>query len=250
LHYCAQIAYDGTDFSGWQRQINAHTIQAEIEDNLSKLLQESITILGCGRTDTGVHAKDYYFNFSAENTLPNNFLFKINHLLPTSIVVKSVYKVAKGFSARFDANGRTYEYHIHMEKDPFQNAYSLFVEKGLDIAKMNEACQYLLGRQDFQSFSKAKTEVNNFFCDITRADWSVETNGQIIFTITANRFLRNMVRAIVGSLLEVGIGKQKPEYIVSVIAAKNRQAAGKSVAAKALFLTTIKYDKSEWQILS
>lgn len=249
MHYCVQIAYDGTDFSGWQRQLNAHTIQAEIEDGISKLLQQNITILGCGRTDTGVHAKDYYFNFDCSTSLPSNFLYKLNHLLPISIVVKNMYEVSEGFSTRFDAKERTYEYYIHTQKNPFLNAYSLYVGQRLDIEKMNKAGELLLGRQDFQSFSKAKTEVNNFYCEIHEAYWTENQTSQLVFKITANRFLRNMVRAIVGTLIEVGSGKQNPDYIVSVIEAKNRGAAGKSVAAHALFLTNIEYDKSTWQAL-
>jgi len=247
LNYCAEIAYDGTHFSGWQRQINAHTLQEEIENAISKILQEEITVLGCGRTDSGVHARSYFLNFKTNHQeLNDQFIYKLNYLLPTTIVFECLWQVQDDFSARFDAESRSYKYYLHQEMNPFLNAYSLFYGRKLNIAAMNKACTFLLGRQDFKSFSKAKTEVNNFFCQISKAHWEME-GEQLVFTIQANRFLRNMVRAVVGTLLEIGEEKKEPEHVIQVIKDQNRSSAGKSVAAHALFLEEIKYNQSLWQ---
>ena len=247
MNYSAEIAYDGTDYSGWQIQINAHTLQEEVETALSKILQERISIMGCGRTDAGVHARSFYLNFTTEQNLDEAFLYKVNHLLPNAIVFYHIWQVPDGFSSRFDAKSRTYKYYLHQQKNPFLNGFSLFNERNLDIVKMNEACQFLIGKKDFISFSKAKTEVNNFICDIENAHWAIE-NEHLVFTIKANRFLRNMVRAVVGTLLDIGEGKQLPEFMIEVINKQSRSAAGKSVAAHGLFLEIVDYTKEEWQI--
>lgn len=249
MNYCAEIAYNGTDFSGWQRQINAPSIQQEIEQSLSLVLQDTIKIIGCGRTDTGVHARSYFFNFNCDFLVPKNLIFKLNNMLPKSIVFYALWEVNQDFNARFDAIDRTYQYHINSIKNPFLYDLSFYAPQKLDIAAMNEACTYLLGKQDFSSFSKVKTEVNNFYCEISHAAWELNEN-ETVFTITANRFLRNMVRAIVVTMMEVGINKYIPKDIKTIIAAKNRNAAGKSVAAHALFLTSIKYDTTQWKKLT
>lgn len=245
MNYCFQIAYKGTAYSGWQRQKNAFTIQEEIENALSTILQEKVTILGCGRTDTGVHALDYYFNCKVNHELSFSILHKLNHLCSSDIGFKNLWQVPDDFSARFDALERSYIYRINTKKNPLNQDFSLWHSLNLDIKEMNKASEKLLGRQDFECFSKAKTEVNNFFCNITHAQFT-QNDDEIVFTITANRFLRNMVRAIVGSLLDIGTGKNNAENIKTIIASKKRNMAGRSVAAKALFLSEIKYDKTQW----
>lgn len=248
MKYCFQISYNGASYCGWQRQKNAHTVQEEIENAISKILKEEIKINGCGRTDTGVHARNYYFDIKTEEPLTREVLHKLNGLCPKDIFFKNIWSVKDDFSTRFDASSRTYTYHISEHKNPFKEAFQLWYKPALDISLMNEACKHLMGKQDFECFSKAKTEVNNFYCTITHAEF-VRNDDEIIFTITANRFLRNMVRAIVGTLMDIGIKKNPPEYIIEVIKSKSRSVAGRSVAAKALFLDKIEYDKSTWQSL-
>lgn len=247
MNYCVRIAYDGTNYSGWQRQTNAITVQQVIEEALNKLIQEAIQIIGCGRTDTGVHAMSYYFNFKTQKDLPENILFKLNAMCPHAIAFYDIWEVPRDFHTRFEAKERSYQYFIHTKKDPFSHAYSLLFTHELDIERMNKACQLLIGKQDFTSFAKTHTEVNNFFCTVSKAHWHVNEGKQLVFEVTANRFLRNMVRAMVGTLLEVGMGRQDISFITDVINAKDRSAAGQSMPGHALYLSKITYDQSLWQ---
>jgi tRNA pseudouridine38-40 synthase len=245
LNYCFQISYNGANYNGWQKQKNAHTIQAEIENALQKITQEEIKILGCGRTDTGVHAREFYFNSKMQSHLTKNIIHKLNTLCPKDIVFKNVWQVNETFSARFDALSRTYTYHISSHKNPFMGHLQIWYKLHLDIHKMNQACTYLIGKHDFECFSKVKTEVNNFFCEVKQAQF-VQENNQLTFTIEANRFLRNMVRAIVGTLMDIGTGKYEPSHMKDVMNSKSRNKAGTSVPAQALFLDKIEYDKKTW----
>ncbi|RFC55058.1 tRNA pseudouridine(38-40) synthase TruA [Brumimicrobium aurantiacum] len=237
-----RCAYDGTHYSGWQKQPNAKTIQGEIEEKLSRLFgNQSVDIVGCGRTDAGVHASQSYFHADLPtNFAPDQLRYKLNNMLPLDIAINEIVEVAEDAHARFDATRRTYYYFLHQHKLPFHQNDSWYYPRKLDVEKMNEATQFLLGRQDFTSFSKLHTDVNNNFCDISFAEWK-HVGDQLRFEIRANRFLRNMVRAIVGTLLEVGNGSIAPEEVRNIIAKEDRGAAGCSVPAKGLFLQKIKY---------
>jgi tRNA pseudouridine38-40 synthase len=239
--YFFEIAYNGSTFFGWQKQPRQHSVQSEIENCLSKLHSNaSIQIVGCGRTDTGVHAQTYFFHVDLLSIKAlDKFQFKLNRMLPTSIVVKNIEKVEDSKHARFDAKNRTYRYFMHQEKNPFlENSW--FFPKEIDLIAMNKAAETLLGTQDFTSLSKLHTDVKTNICTIYKAHWFKE-NGQLVFEIEADRFLRNMVRATVGTLIEVGIGKLNPTAISSILAAKDRQAAKTSVPAHGLFLWDVVY---------
>ncbi len=246
--YFIQLAYMGTAYHGWQLQENAHSVQAELNNALSTYLREPVETLGAGRTDTGVHARFYVAHFdSLHETLEEEqalHIHKLNCILPHDIAVRKLKRVADDAHARFDALSRTYEYYICRTKNPFWNeqAYSLYTP--LDVKAMNEAAQLLLSYTDFTSFSKLHTDVKTNDCKIAHAQWQELDGDRLMFTITADRFLRNMVRAIVGSLLEVGKARLNIEGFRNIVERKNRQEAGMSVPAKGLFLTDIKYPYS------
>jgi tRNA pseudouridine38-40 synthase len=241
IRYFIKLAYNGQKYHGWQSQPNAVTIQATIENALSLILQQPIEIMGAGRTDAGVHAKIMFAQFDTSHSFDKELLIgKINSFLPKSIVVFDFITVKPDAHVRFDATSRTYEYNIHQYKNAFIHDQSWFYHKPLNIELMNEAAAYLLQYTDFECFSKAHTDVNTFNCNITAAFWQ-QNNSQLVFTISANRFLRNMVRAIVGTLVEIGTEKNPVAHIEQVIKSKNRNKAGFSVPAQGLFLTDIKY---------
>lgn len=242
--YFFVIAYDGTDFFGWQRQNDVVSVQQHIEEGIAKLFSnQHFPIVGCGRTDTGVHASYYVFHVD----LPENqysvdqLKYKLNHLLKGSIAVYSIKQVGANFHARFDATKRTYHYFIHTRKDPYLNKYSFYHPQPLDIFAMQEASKLLIGHQDFTSFSKLHTYVKHNYCEVFQAEWTTVAAHRLRFEIAANRFLRNMVRATVGTLLLVGQKKITPIDVQSILAAKDRGKAGKSVAAHGLFLADVKY---------
>lgn len=236
------MAYDGKNYHGWQMQENAHTVQAEINEKLTLLLGKSINVVGCGRTDTGVHAREYFAHFEIEKLILNEdeLTGKMNNFLPKDIAVQSIFEVKPDLHARFSATSRTYRYYISRQKNPFLQNLSYFYHVPLNIVEMKKASAFLLGFTDFTSFSKLHSKTNNNNCKISFADWE-ETAEMLIFTITADRFLRNMVRAIVGTLLEVGKGKMKASEIINIIELKNRSEAGFSVPAEGLFLEKIEY---------
>ena len=240
--YFIKISYKGTNYFGWQRQPKEISVQEVIENTLSKMHSlKPITILGCGRTDTGVHAKEYFFHVDLEPIDSiDQFVFKLNRMLPDSIVVHTAELVDSEKHARFDAKRRTYRYFIHQKKDAFITETSWYFPQKLDISKMNDGAQLLIGTKDFTSLSKLHTDVKTNICTIDKAHW-VEDGNQLYFEISADRFLRNMVRATVGTLIEVGAGKIEPEAINEIIEAKDRQAASTSVPARGLFLWEIEY---------
>lgn len=240
--YFVKLSYDGTQYSGWQIQPNAHTVQAELENQLTRLNSGVIIkIMGCGRTDAGVHAKNFFMHMDfPEITDVNNILFKLNNMLPPDIVVHDIFEVSSNAHTRFNATGRTYHYNIHTSKDPFSKRFSYQYFGELNIEQMNQGAKLLLDYDDFEAFSKVKTEVNTFICNVTDANW-IETASGYRFTITADRFLRNMVRAIVGTLLEVGSGKLSIDDFEKVILKKSRSNAGKSVPARGLCLVNVNY---------
>ncbi len=212
-----------------------------LEDTMSKLLQRPISLMGAGRTDTGVHAKEMYAHFDVDQLNEiTEFIFRLNSFLPNDIAVQRIFEVNDAAHARFDATARTYEYLITKTKDPFCKDMAYFVRKDLDLIQMNRAAELLLGLKDFECFSKSKTDVFTNNCDVKVARWTHE-NDRFIFTITADRFLRNMVRAIVGTLLNVGVGKYSADYVNTILKSKDRTKAGVSVPAKGLYLTSIVY---------
>jgi len=247
--YFIQLSYNGISYNGWQVQDNTKlTIQHILQEKLSIIFSEPIELVGCGRTDAGVSAKDYFAHFDCQKTdlheSGTNYIYKLNKILPFEIAIKNIYLVKDNASARFDAQFRTYEYHIHTYKNPFLFQSSLFVYGNLNIALMNEAATYLLSVVDFTSFSKVNTQNKTNDCNVIFAEWIKLNDHEFVFKITANRFLRNMVRAIVGTLLEVGKGKITLEDFKTIIENKNRSDAGMSVNAHALYLTEITYPKS------
>lgn len=241
--YRFDLSYNGKSFYGWQIQPKQHTVQAEIEDALFKLYQTKVSIVGCGRTDTGVHAHFYVLHVDLDESRLKTYelIYKLNKMLPDSIVIFSIQQVSDEFHARFDATQRTYRYFVHHIKNPFLNETSLLIHQTVDYDKMNDAAQKLIGKKDFTSFSKLHTDVNTNLCDVKEAFWFEYEKDKWCFQISADRFLRNMVRATVGTLLEVGYGKMEIESIETILAKKNRCEAKTSVPAHALFLWDIKY---------
>ena len=241
MRYFIELSYKGTNYHGWQIQPDASSVQEEITKALATILQEKILLVGAGRTDAGVHASQMFAHVDTVKKLSNNYVHKLNAILPNDIVIKSIKEVSDDTHARFDAVSRTYEYKIILGRDPFllETTWQLH-QKNLQIEKMNEAANLLFKYEDFESFSKVKTDVNTFNCSIMKAVWTLE-DKHLIFHIKANRFLRNMVRAVVGTLLEVGLGKKTVEDFRKIIESKKRSEAGLSVPAKGLFLTEVCY---------
>ena len=241
MRYFIELSYKGTNYHGWQIQPDASSVQEEITKALATILQEKILLVGAGRTDAGVHASQMFAHVDTVKKLSNNYVHKLNAILPNDIVIKSIKEVSDDTHARFDAVSRTYEYKIILGRDPFllETTWQLH-QKNLQIEKMNEAANLLFKYEDFESFSKVKTDVNTFNCTIMKAVWTLE-DKHLIFHIKANRFLRNMVRAIVGTLIEVGLGKKTVEDFRKIIESKKRSEAGLSVPAKGLFLTEVCY---------
>ena len=240
MRFFIELSYKGTNYHGWQEQPNANTVQAEINRALSTILNTNIEVIGAGRTDTGVHANQMFAHFDCDIDFDiQNLMFKLNSFLASDIAIKDIFKVKEDANCRFDALSRTYQYHIIQKKDPF-NKTAYFLQNDLDIKAMNEACKYIIGKQDFTSFSKVNTQTFTNNCDVMFAQWEV-VNTNLIFTIKADRFLRNMVRAIVGTLLDVGFGKIIAADVAKIIAAKDRSKSGVSVPAHALFLIEVKY---------
>lgn len=237
-----QLAYNGSKFHGWQVQPNAITVQEVLEKALSTILKTKIEVVGAGRTDTGVHASFYVAHFDFEGdyfdtlTLKN----KLNSFLGNDLVIDLLFEVPTDLHARFSATYRTYRYFISSKKQPFRNDFTAYMPYGFDVEKMNVAATMLLSYTDFTSFSKLHTDVKTNNCKVTKAEWFTD-GDMLVFEITADRFLRNMVRAIVGTLLDVGREKVTFEGYKQIIESKNRGAAGASVPAKGLFLTDIGY---------
>jgi len=241
LRYFIELSYKGTNYHGWQMQRDATSVQEEINKAISTILQEEIQVVGAGRTDAGVHASQMFAHFDTLANLSDEHIYKFNSILPNDIVIHSIKNVLDDKHARFDAISRSYEYRIYLGRNPFllETTWQ-FYQKELDLEKMNEAASILQEYEDFESFSKVKTDVKTFNCEVTKAAWKQE-GEYLTFYITANRFLRNMVRAIVGTLIEVGLGKKSIQDFRQIIESKKRSEAGLSVPAQGLFLTKIKY---------
>ncbi|MEQ8908549.1 MAG: tRNA pseudouridine(38-40) synthase TruA [Vicingaceae bacterium] len=241
MRYFLDLQFRGTNYHGWQVQPNANTVQAELEKALSTLLQNPTEIVGAGRTDTGVHAKQMVAHFEVEKAVDSHsFLHRLNSLLPKDISALKVWQVKDDFHARFDASSRSYRYVISQTKDPFLQDLAYYFKHDLDVAAMNQAAKLLLGELDFSCFSKAHTQTFTNNCSLIQAVWKLE--GHLLyFDVSANRFLRNMVRAMVGTLIEVGEGRRSVDSMQALIESKNRSEAGSSVPAHGLFLMEVKY---------
>ena len=244
MRYFLECSYHGKAYHGWQNQPNAITVQQVLEEALSTLLRMPISITGAGRTDAGVHAKQLFAHFDHTGIMDIPLLVnKLNSFLPEDIAVASIFEVNESAHARFDAIQRTYEYWIVQEKSPFHSDAAHYVWSDLDIEAMNKAAEIIKGYTDFECFSKSNTDVKTYICHISEAYWQ-KRQSKLVFTISADRFLRNMVRAVVGTLLEVGSRKIEPESVHEIIASKDRGKAGASVPAKGLYLTQVMYPET------
>lgn len=248
--YFLQLSYKGTHYHGWQAQENTpKTVQQTLDDVLTKILAEKITVAGAGRTDTGVHAQEYFAHFDSEkkdvHIDPQKWLFKLNVLLPEDIAIQKIIPVQSNAHARFDAHSRTYRYFVNRKKDPFLADSAYYLYGKLDLESMNKAAAIVVRNTDFTSFSKVNTQVKNNICAVKKADWE-EQGDLLIFTVQADRFLRNMVRSLVGTMLEIGFGKIKAVEMQTIFDAKNRCEAGLSVPAHGLYLTKIDYPEKIW----
>lgn len=242
MRYFIQFSYDGTHYHGWQIQPHSVSVQEVLQKALSTLLRQDVNVVGAGRTDTGVHARVMYAHFDHGVQIDGpRLVYKLNKILPSDIAVQRVCEVDGELHARFSATSRTYHYFVHLAKSPFLRHYSYKLYGEVDFAKMNEAAARLMEFEDFTSFSKVNTDTKTNLCQVTRAVWEEVAPGEWRFTVSANRFLRNMVRAIVGTLLEVGRGKLTVEDFCEIIRAKNRCSAGDSVPGHALFLVDVTY---------
>lgn len=242
MRYFITFSYDGTAYHGWQIQPHSVTVQEELQKALSTLMRKPMEVVGAGRTDTGVHARKMIAHFDHDEVVDcSQLVYKLNKLLPRDIAVQHVEPVADDMHARFSAKSRTYHYYVHLDKNPFLRSYSWQVYGNPDFELMNRAARVLMEYKDFTSFSKVNTDTKTNDCTITEARWDRVGEDQWRFTVTANRFLRNMVRAIVGTLMEVGRGRMTIEQLRSVIEAKDRCRAGDSVPGNALFLVEVLY---------
>lgn len=244
MRYFIQLSYDGTNYHGWQVQPNAISVQSEIERCLSTVMRQPMQIVGAGRTDSGVHARMMVAHFDTEQTDIDchQLAYRLNRILPQDIAIQRIYPVAPDMHARFSATSRTYHYYIHTQKTPFARQYSLHTHYNLDFELMNKAAAHLLTVRDFASFCKTGSDVKTTFCDVRMAKWIKTAPGEWYFEITADRFLRNMVRAVVGTLVDVGRGRLTLEQFKTVVDSHKRTEARESMPAHALFLEQILYE--------
>ncbi len=241
MRYFLEVAFDGTRFHGWQEQENAIAVQQVINEALSKLIGEEVKCMGSGRTDTGVHATQQVIHFDAPGLSDSGqFCYQLNAILPKDIAIRNLRMVKPEAHARFDAVKRTYKYHIHTQKDPFSNGRSYFHPQPIKRAPILAACEVIHDTRDFESFSRVKTEVNHFDCEISEINWE-SRNDRHVFTVSANRFLRGMVRTMVGTLIDVGLGKLSTDDLALILRKKDRRQAGRAVPAHGLFLIEVLY---------
>lgn len=242
MRYFITLSYDGSRYHGWQVQPNGNTVQAELEKALAVLLRERVPVVGAGRTDTGVHARMMVAHFDFGKRIEcADLAYKLNRFLPYDIAISQIEQVDESMHARFSATLRTYHYYIHLQKSPFVHAYSCEIHYKLDFDMMNEAAALLLEYQDFGAFCKSNSDVKTTICDVKAAAWHQLSPTSWYFEVSANRFLRNMVRAVVGTLIEVGRHRMDIADFKKVIEGKKRTAAGESMPGHALFLENIKY---------
>lgn len=244
MRYFIELSYNGSGYHGWQIQPKALTVQEVLEDALSTVLNDKISVVGAGRTDTGVHAIQMFAHFDTNMDLnPNDLVYKLNSFLPFNIAIVDVFKVKPDAHARFDAVRRSYLYRISLRKNVFTHRNAYYIKQPLDLEKMNAAAKILFEYKDFQCFSKTHTDVKTYYCNIMKARWFTKDN-EIQFSITADRFLRNMVRAIVGTMINVGLGKIEVADLHNIIQSKSRSEAGYSVPAHGLYLTEVVYPET------
>ena len=244
MRYFIELSYNGKNYHGWQMQPEASSVQQTINEAISKILRSDINIVGAGRTDAGVHATQMFAHFDFDSALDTlDLKNKLNAFLPEDIVIQSIFLTDDEVHARFDAKSRSYEYRIWLGRNPFlvDTTWQLYHQR-LDIEKMNEAAQVLLDYTNFKCFSKSKTDVRTYNCKISNAEWKLDGNS-LIFHITADRFLRNMVRAVVGTLIDIGLAKKSKQDFIDIINSEDRTKAGFSVPAHGLFLTNVTYKK-------
>lgn len=241
MRYLFSISYLGTHYNGWQTQANAKGVQEIVENALSKILRSNISIVGSGRTDTGAHCRRQYFHADFEEQVkPESLIPNLNAFLPRDIGIHSIQKIHPEASARYHAVERSYQYIITQKKDPLLVGLSWYCFKTLDISTMNKAAALLTGIHDFECFSKVKTDVNHFVCNVKRASWK-QKGDLLLFDIVANRFLRGMVRSIVGTLVDVGSGKISMKEFDTILKSRDRKKAGMNVPAEGLYLMDVKY---------
>ena len=240
MRYVIHLAYNGTNYCGWQSQPNLPTVQQTIEAALTTLLRTPVAIVGCGRTDTGVHASDFKAQFDLDLPIDKNLVFKLNSYLPPDIAIFGINPVADNFHARFSALSRTYKYYVSTARLPFSQGLYCRIYFTPDIDAMNIAAQELMKYDDFTSFAKLHTDNKTNICHLTEAHWDRE-GEMLVFTITSNRFLRNMVRSVTGTLLDVGRGRLSVDGLKAIVEKKDRCAAGVSMPAQGLFLTKVRY---------
>jgi tRNA pseudouridine38-40 synthase len=241
LRYFFEISYHGSAYHGWQAQNNAPSVQEAIEKALNRLLKRDVAIFGSGRTDTGVHAVQQYFHLDTDGALETGLLqYRLNSILDPTIAIHAIRPVRDGAHARFDAISRTYVYQICRRKDPFEFGRAYMFYKPLELDKMQIASSYLVGKHNFQAFSKVKTNVNHFICNVFESQWFLE-NNMLIYRVQADRFLRGMVRALVGTLLEIGEQKIAPEILQEIMEGRDRRRAGAAVPAEGLYLKGVGY---------
>ncbi len=252
--YFLEIAFNGAQYHGWQLQKNAISVQEVMNDALSKVLQIPVNCMGCGRTDTRVHARQFYLHFHSENPLPEEFVFRMNRLLPRSILVKKLLIARDRHAenpakkplenprghARYSAISRTYHYLITLDQDPFLIDLATFSHQKPHVQKMNEAARYIHGSHDFASFSKSGSDFNTGICTVSEAQWK-QIGGKLVFTITANRFLRRMVRMLVGTFIMIGSEKWQPKEMKTILEAQNSERSGKAAPPDGLYLSKVVY---------
>ena len=244
MRFLFEISYLGTSYSGWQSQLNATGIQEIVEKCLSTVVRQKVSIVGSGRTDTGVHCAQQFFHADIDKMLDREKLItQMNSFLPADIAIRTISQIKPGASARYDAVERSYEYVITRRKDPLRKGLSFHYFKEIDLKTMNKAAALLVGTHDFEAFSKVKTDVNHFICTVKEAEWN-QKGDLLVFNITANRFLRGLVRAVVGTLLDTGTGKISLKTFQDILKSKDRKKAGMNVPAEGLYLTKVKYPKA------
>ncbi|HMJ69622.1 MAG TPA: tRNA pseudouridine(38-40) synthase TruA [Cyclobacteriaceae bacterium] len=244
MRFLFQISYLGTNFSGWQSQLNATGIQEIVEKCLSTILRQKLTIVASGRTDTGVHCVQQFFHVDIEKSFEREkLIIQMNSFLPSDIAIRTISQIKPDASARYNATERSYEYIITRKKDPLRKGLAFYYFKEIDIKTMNKAAALLVGTHDFETFSKVKTDVNHFICTVKEAEWN-QKGDLLVFNITANRFLRGMVRAVVGTLLDAGSGKITLKTFQEILKSKDRKKAGMNVPPEGLYLVRVKYPKA------
>ncbi|HEX8059389.1 MAG TPA: tRNA pseudouridine(38-40) synthase TruA [Cyclobacteriaceae bacterium] len=248
MRYLFEISYLGTNYSGWQSQLNATGIQEVVEKCLGTILRQKLAIVASGRTDAGVHCAQQFFHVDIDKPIDREKLVvQMNSFLPADIAIRNISQIKSGISARYDATERAYEYIITRKKDPMRNGRAFYYFKEADIKTMNKAAALLVGTHDFEAFSKVKTDVNHFICTIKEAEWN-QKGDLLVFNIAANRFLRGMVRAIVGTLLDTGTGKISLKEFQEILKSKDRKKAGMNVPPEGLYLVKVKYPKNIYAI--